>query len=182
MCDKLYERFRPRDEVLDPLREALKALEEREEVSGLIPQVGVNMVYARPCAASVGDVAGLSGRVVVSMGRPKVCGEVVYGGSMHLASVVLAALRLNPAVRAAVNIRGGWDIVEALRTMGLRVLVLPPEATGDACPVTTYIREAVELWDAYAHPGAFGIEPTTTLIGETPGHLLETLIELASRV
>ena len=180
--DELYGTFRPHDEVIDALRKVLTTLEEHEELSALIPQVGVNMVYARTGATSIRDVAGLSGRVVRSMGRPKVCGDVVNGGSRYVGSVVLAALRLNPTARAAVSIRGGDDIVEALSGMGLSVRALPPTATGDACPVAVNISEAEELCDAYAHPGAFGIEPTTTLVGETPGQLLKTLIELARRV
>ena len=53
------------------------------------------MVYSKPYANSFGDVAGLSGRVVVSLGRPKVCGETIYGGSKHLASVILEAVKLD---------------------------------------------------------------------------------------
>jgi len=180
--DELYGTFAPRDEIIDALRRAFAALEDYEEISSLVPQVGTNMVYARLHAASVEEVAGLSGRVIVSLGRPRVCGEVAYGGSRHMASVVLEAMRLNPAARAAANIRGGDDIIEALRDMGLSVSMLPPTASGDGCPVVSHIRKTAELHDAYAHPGAFGIEPTTTLVGETPDHLLRTLVELARRV
>ncbi len=180
--DAVYGTFQERDEVLDTLREVLSELEASKGFSSLIPQVGTNMVYAKQDASSTDEVAGLSGRVVLSRGTPKVCGEVLYGGSKHMASVILEVSKLNPHMRAAVNIRGGEDVVKALREMNISLQVLPPEATGDACPVTTDIRESKKLHKAYYHPGAFGVEPSTTLIGEMPKQLLNTIVELARRV
>ena len=180
--DELYGSFRPSDEVIDSLREALNSLEQDKQAYKIIPQVGTNMVYAKPWASSIEEVAGLSGRVVVSLGRPKVCGEIVYGGSIHMASVALSAMKLDPAARAAVNIRGGEEIEKVLLKMGLEVIEMPDTTTEDACPVATYIKHDGRLHEAYVHPGAFGIEPTTTIIGKTPGELLKVLLELAGRV
>jgi predicted fused transcriptional regulator/phosphomethylpyrimidine kinase len=85
-------------------------------------------------------------------------------------------------MRAAVNIRGGEDVNRALRRMGLSLSELPPVSTGDACPVAVEIEKTGKLFRAYCHPGAFGVEPTTTLLAETPLMLVSTLAELASRV
>jgi predicted fused transcriptional regulator/phosphomethylpyrimidine kinase len=170
-----------RDEILQALRLAFSWFEEHAEFVDLIPQVGTNMVYARPGAGGLSEVAGLSGRVIQSMGRPRVCGEVVYGGSTHLGSAVLEAQRLDPRLRAAVNIRGRERIAEVLREMGLEVVTLPP-VRSDGCPVTDHLREAGEARDAYYHPGAFAVEPTTTILAESPGRLLDILEGLSGRV
>lgn len=170
-----------RDEILQALWLALSRFEENAEFVGLIPQVGTNMVYSRPRVESLGEVVGLSGRVIQSLGRPKVCGEVVYGGSTHLGSAVLEAQRLDPRLRAAVNIRGLECIAEALREMGLEVVALPP-VQSEGCPVTDHLREAGDVRDAYYHPGAFAVEPTTTIFAESPSRLLDILEGLSERV
>lgn len=180
--DELYGALRPRDEHLDRLRNALVLTEKNRDIVKLIPQVGINMVYAKPNAGSFQDVAALSGRVIESMGRPRVCGEVIYGGSLFTASVALAASSVRPEIRSAVNVRGGDEIVRALEEMGLKVSQLPASHELDVCPTATYIKETRELFDAYAHPGSFGIESSTTLIGESPEKLVEILVELARHV
>ncbi len=162
------------DEILQALRLALSRFEEHAKFADLIPQVGTNMVYARSGARSLDEVAGLSGRVIQSMGHPRVCGEVVYGGSTYLGSAVLEAQRLDPRLRAAVNIMGRERIAEALREMGLEVVTLPPVGS-EGCPVADHLREAGEVHDAYYHPGAFAVEPTTTILAESPGRLVDIL-------
>lgn len=124
------------------------------------------------------DVVGLNGRVIASKGRPKACGDIEYGGSRFLASVIVEAQRRDPKLRAAVVLRGGDDIAEALSKMGKVVVSLPPEAIGEGCPVARFIFSGGNLADAYSHPGAFGVEPTTTILEETPDKLIETLREL----
>ncbi len=180
--DELYGSFRRLDEIEDAVRRALGELEELRECDGLIPEVGLNMVYARPDARGLGDVAGLNGRVVVSRGRPRACGEVEYGGSKFLASVILEAQRRSPRLRAAVVLRGGEDISVALRGMGRGVVELPPESIGEGCPVARFLFSGGKMADAYSHPGAFGIEPTTTILAETPDDLVATIRELLRNV
>ena len=178
--DRLYGLIAGVDEITSTLRECLRRLEEEPEVAALIPEVGTNLVYARPGASSVEEVAGLSGRIVVSLGRPRVCGEVVYGGSRHLAQVILRAMRINPRIRAAINLRGGEDVAEALEEMGLRVRRLPPSE--GACPIADYIESAEELHDAYIHPGGLGIEASTVILGENPRWIVDVVLRLARRL
>ncbi len=179
--DKLYGEAVGVDEIISSLKRGFRKLEEEPRVAALIPEVGLNMVYAKPGARSIEDVAGLSGRVIVSLGKPRVCGEVVYGGSRHLAYVALEAMRLNPEVRAAINLRGGEDVAEALKEMGLKIKHLPAEAHGP-CPVADHIKAAGELYDAYLHPGAVGIEATTTILGREPEEIVDVVLRLARRL
>jgi hydrogenase maturation factor/predicted fused transcriptional regulator/phosphomethylpyrimidine kinase len=180
--DEVYGTFADQDEVLNVLRIAVSELLARHEVARLIPQIGTNMVYARQRASSDDDIVAVDGRIIGGKDKPKICGEVVYGGSMFMSSVVLEAMKIDPSMRAAVNIRGGEDVTRALRRMGLSLSELPPVSTGDACPVAVEIEKTGKLFRAYCHPGAFGLEPTTTLLAETPLMLVSTLAELASHV
>ena len=175
--DELYGEFSSADPVLASLKAALRKLEKIGEAVKLIPEVGMNMVYARRSAEHVEDVAGLSGRVVKSLGKPRVCGEVVYGGSRHLALVALEAARRSE-FRAAVNIRAGSSVLAALKKLGLEVEKVPMEE-GGTCPVASYIARTGRICRAYFHPGALGVEPSVVLLGRDPWELVELLKEVA---
>lgn len=166
------------DELIEILEAELKRLEGIPRFADLIPQVGSNMVYSRESPKSIQDVAALSGRIVKSMGEPLLCGNVAYGSSRYLASVVLEAIRLDPEKRAAVNIRVTDDMSRRLSSIGLEAVTIPSEIEGDGCPVTLYLRTQNELADAYIHPGAFAVEPTTTILANSPRRLVEIVREL----
>jgi predicted fused transcriptional regulator/phosphomethylpyrimidine kinase/hydrogenase maturation factor len=180
--DELYGSFRKLDELEEAVSLALGEIEGLGDAERLIPEVGLNLVYTKPDPMGPLDVVGLNGRVVVSKGRPKACGEVEYGGSRFLASVIVEAQRRNPRLRAAVVLRGGDDVAEALRAMGKTVMGLPPETIGEGCPVARFIFAGGNMANAYSHPGAFGVEPTTTILDETPEKLVATLRELLRHV
>jgi hydroxymethylpyrimidine/phosphomethylpyrimidine kinase len=137
----------------------------------------MNLVYSKREAEKIEEVAGLTGRIVNAMGKPLSCGEIKYGASMHLASVVLEAKKIKPSIRSAINLKNKYYISEKLAKIGLNVKVLPSEK-GKGCPVAIHIRKFQELFDAYIHPGGFGIEPTTTIIGKCPHELVTILTRL----
>jgi predicted fused transcriptional regulator/phosphomethylpyrimidine kinase/hydrogenase maturation factor len=177
--DEIYGSLRGGDEVTSSLEGSLKRLSGIPGLVDLIPQVGLNLVYSRPDPVDAGDVAGLSGRVVAAMGEALVCGEVKYGASRFLASVLLEAAKIDPSIRSTVNIRGGCDIRGRLEALGLSVEELPGGETADGCPVAHYIRSRGGLRDAYIHPGSHGVEPTTTILSRDPMRLVEILVELS---
>jgi predicted fused transcriptional regulator/phosphomethylpyrimidine kinase/hydrogenase maturation factor len=177
--DELYGSLKPLDTLLSSLQSALERLTKIPRIGRLIPQVGTNLVYANDGAETAMDVAGLSGRVVASARGTLLCGETAYGASRHLASVVLEAGKKDSRVRSAVNIRAGEAVTTGLRRIGLSVEAIPCKVEGEGCPVTHYIRSHGSLSDAYVHPGDFGVEPTTTILGESPERLAEILEELA---
>jgi predicted fused transcriptional regulator/phosphomethylpyrimidine kinase len=107
-----------------------------------------------------------------------VCGEIAYGASKYLSSVLFEAMKLNPSKRAAINIRGGSDIPDKLKGLGLQVCVIPSRVEGEGCPVAIYLESSGKVLDAYLHPGDMGIEATTIILGETPGSLVDILEKL----
>ena len=175
--DWVYGSFADQDETVTDLRNVISKLEKMVGFTNLIPQVGSNMVYAKQDARSPGDVAALTGRLINMAGKTHACGEVALGGSKYTSSIILEAILLDPLIRSAVSIRGGVDLVEALMSIGVKVKELAPVSTGDICPVTVDIAESGKLYGAYHHPGAFGVEPTLTVLAETPSKLLDTLKE-----
>ena len=114
------------------------------------------------------------------MRGPIACGEVAYGASSHLASVVIEAQKLNGEIRAGLNIKADEDVTLKLVKAGLKVATIPSVVEGEGCPVTHYIRRTGEFADAYVHPGDFGIEPTTTILAGHPDRLVEIMAEIVN--
>lgn len=171
-----------RSQILVNLQDSINKIINIERFCRLIPQVGTNLVYAREGASEISDVAAIGGRIISCMGEPRVCGEVVYGGSKFLASAVLEAMKISPALRSAVNLRGDESIAQALIDIGMDFVVLSSTDVKDVCPVTVAIEESGEVHRAYYHPGAFGVEASITILGESPRELVTIVNELLKHV
>jgi len=160
------------------LEAALQRLIEVDGMGDYIPQVGSNMVYAKANSTTITDAVALTGRVIATMRGPIACGEVAYGASSHLTSVVIEAQRLDGEIRAGLNIKADDGVTFKLRKAGLNVVTIPSVVEGEGCPVTHYTRGTGKLADAYVHPGDFGIEPTTTILARHPDRLVEIIVEI----
>lgn len=163
---------------LTRVEQAVTQLLMLERFNDLIPQVGSNLVYAKDNATTMKDIAALSGRIISTINGPLVCGKVAYGASRYLASVLLETMKHDDRVRAALNICAREDVSKKLDEIGLKVTVIPEKVEDEGCPVTHFIEKNVDLMDAYVHPGDFGIEPTTTIIGRDPEILVDIIRKL----
>jgi len=160
------------------LEAAVRRLTGIDGLGEYIPQVGSNLVYAKADSSTIEDAVALTGRIIATIRGPIACGEVAYGASSHLASVVIEAQKLDGEIRAGLNIRADDYVARRLKEVGLTVVTIPSRVEGEGCPVTHYIRGTGELVDAYVHPGDFGIEPTTTIIARHPDRLVEIMAEI----
>ena len=179
--DWVYGSFEEQDDILIELRDSINQLVKIPEFNNLIPQVGSNMVYAKTGAESPDDVASIDGRIIPSRKGPRLCGDIMYSGSRFTSSVILEAYKVNPEMRAAISIRGGHDLSDALTKLGHRVKIIS-DVKSDVCLGTLTVVEADELYTVYYHLGAFGIEPTITIIGRKPSELLEIIQKLITHI
>jgi hydroxymethylpyrimidine/phosphomethylpyrimidine kinase len=106
-----------RYEALQNTVSAANILVSFDEFGKLVPEVGCNIVMAIPEASVVTDVAGVSGRIVRVRGRPYIAGNVEFGGSDHVARMILAAMRFDPSIRAAVNLRYSEKILHICKEL-----------------------------------------------------------------
>ncbi|HWR26048.1 MAG TPA: bifunctional hydroxymethylpyrimidine kinase/phosphomethylpyrimidine kinase [Methanosarcina sp.] len=91
--------------VLRNLKEAVLILEKSPDFSKLIPEVGCNIAMAIPGAESYEDIAAVEGRIVRCKKQAIPVGCVDFGASRHVGSIVLAAHRYDPEIRAAINVK-----------------------------------------------------------------------------
>lgn len=76
---------------------------------------------AIPEANSYEDVAAVEGRIVRYRGRAVAVGCVDFGASRHVARIILASLRYNSQIKAAINVKYSEEALEACREMKLGI-------------------------------------------------------------
>lgn len=134
----------------------------------VVPQVGLNLALALPGATGPGDVLAFPGRLVEAGGRLVRPAPPAFGGSGHLARVLLTMTARAPRspVAALANVRGGTDVVAKARRLGWAVQAVARDAdsTGEDVLLATIAagRKAV---DAVHDPGAVGLEACLYVAG-----------------
>lgn len=160
------ERFR----AVCSLDHAVSLLKDERTFVELIPEVGSNIGMAIPGARSPDDIAAVEGRIVRAGSRVHASGCIRFGASRHIARIILAAMRFDPAIRAAMNIRLGDDLLSEASRMGLRISSFdrgeepPGESTmswGTAKAIERLGAVPDIIWDA----GGMGKEPMIRILG-----------------
>lgn len=162
-------------------------------LASVIPEVQSNMVYSVPrrLARGVHDVVGVPGRVVRYLDRVRAVGYPQPGASSHVARLVLEAMKYDPDVRSAMNIRYSEELVEAARQLGMSVVVVdrreePEEVKRtEGASMPWMVRRAVEqagrVPDILADLGDVGKEPMIRVFGRSPDEVLDKVIRLLER-
>ena len=173
-----------REKVVDRLEEALGLLVERMDAR-LIPEVGMNIVYALPDARSKDDVAGVLGRIVRLGEAVHPVGEIAFGASDHVARIVITAMRFDPRIRSAANIRFSETILPELENLLFEVCSFdrgkePPGVQTMDWGVASCCREGVP--DVIYDRGAVGKEPMIRVLGEDPVTVAQNILKLSNRI
>jgi len=108
-------------EVLENVRQAVRLIEASAALPALVPEIGTNVVMAKVKAKSASDVVGVEGRIHVAAGKARATGPAAFGGSSHIASAVLTAMKYDSSTRAALNIRYDPAVIEICEEMGLLI-------------------------------------------------------------
>ena len=109
-------RAEERAQVIACMNQAVMLLAERMD-PGLIPDAGMNIVYALPDARDKEDVAGGLGRIGRLGDRVHPVGEIAFGASDYVVRIVLTAMRFDPDIRSAANIRFSEAILQELENL-----------------------------------------------------------------
>ena len=112
-----------RYDILSQLEEAVTQL-RAGGIATLIPEVRSNLGLALPHAATLLEVAAWDGRIVRVGDNIHPVGSPRFGASRHVATMILAAMRVDPRYRSAMNIRYGEDVLQACQATNLRIALL----------------------------------------------------------
>ncbi len=173
-----------RERVLRCLNHAVTMLTRSMDVR-LIPEVGMNIVYAIPDARGREDVAGVLGRIVNLGGQVHPVGDVAFGASDHVARIVLTAMRFDPDIRSAANIRFSDAVLAELDSLMFDVCSFdraaePPGVQTMDWGVAFCCRDGVP--DVIYDRGAVGKEPMIRILGEDPVTVAHNILKLSNRI
>jgi len=173
-----------RERVLHELGDAVKRIKEHANPA-LVPEVGMNIAYALPGARIPGDVAAVMGRIVRMGGRIHPVGDIAFGASDHVARIVLTAMKFNPEMRSAANVRFSEDYIgimddELLEIRSFDRTKEPPGVNTMDWGVASCCKNGVP--DVIFDRGAMGKEPMIRILGEDPYTVSQNILKLSRRI
>ena len=175
--------------TVEELEDALAILSSNREVSRLMPETRMNIVYALDGAKDEGEVAGIPGRITTVGDRLATASQPRFGGSRHVARAVLTAMKHDPDIRSAVNIRFDEHALKVAEGIGLRVSHYDrggepreiKEREGASIPwgVERAIERIGKVPDIIYHRGDVGKEPMIIVFGRNPTEVVNKVLMLA---
>ncbi len=173
--------------ALRELKEAVSILEENSDFSKLIPEVGCNIGMAIPGAESFEDVAAVEGRIVRLRGRAVPVGCAVFGASRHVARIILSALRYDPEIRAAINIRYSAKNLSLCKEAGLSVSSFDRDEEPENVSTMDWgTAEAIKKYGSVPKviydKGSAGKEPMIRLLGKDAVEVAKLAVKLAEKL
>lgn len=162
-----------------------------ENVSALVPEVGMNVVGATPYAEVPAECAAVEGRITRVTDGIKPNRGVRFGASTHLARVILAVREHDANVQFAVNCRFDKDVELAVDALGWPVAEhdASGQASGaeeDTHSIQRQIDSALENVDgtpvAVVDRGGQGREPLVRLLAADAETLVDRTLSLHETV
>lgn len=159
----------------------------REDVSSLVPEVGMNVVAATPYAESPAECAAVEGRITRTLDGVSPNRGVRFGASSHVSRLLLAAREFDSEIRFAVNCRLGDDVELAIETLDWPVTRYDRDDDvdgSDADPTsiqwdaTRAFRGCEETPAAVYDRGGPGTEPVVTLLAPDSSLLVDRTLTL----
>jgi hydroxymethylpyrimidine/phosphomethylpyrimidine kinase len=146
-----------------------------------VPEVGVNIGFALPNATEKREVCALEGRFVRTGDTIMQAGGIAYGGSTHVARIILTAMKYERLQRSAMNVRYTPAIIKACRSAGLSISAFdrkfePKGASTMEWGVKAAIKKTGGVPDIIYDKGGMGKEPMIRILGRDPLDVLNKLI------
>jgi len=153
--------------IVDNLTEAFLLLKGKD-ISGLLPEVKVNIAMAKEKAESSADVAAfLNGLIIVNDKVTSING-IRFGTSKHLSSLLLY-LRDSIDVKAIMNIA----YLEDLGSISFSYGYLTKDFK---------LQENAKKVDVLLHKGDFGIEPCAYILGKNAIDVVNKVIKIKEEI
>jgi hydrogenase maturation factor/predicted fused transcriptional regulator/phosphomethylpyrimidine kinase len=162
------------------LQETVDRLCQRN-IGPLLPEIGANIAYAAADGKTLGEVAGIPGRIIRVKGQAVAIGAPELGGSTYMGNTLLVVRKYFPEARCVVNLRNNGEILRACARENFRIAPLPvPEGylQSDADfyrDLEAVLRSSEGLPEIIAVPDRLNLEKLILVLGRT-------LEELAGKI
>ncbi|MFQ6106542.1 MAG: bifunctional hydroxymethylpyrimidine kinase/phosphomethylpyrimidine kinase [Thermoplasmata archaeon] len=146
----------------------------------LVPEVGTNFGYSLPMPCGPEDVCALVGRLTRVGDRLESAGCPDFGGSKHVAQIILAASQFDPMIRSAVNLKYREETLHRCGEAGLTIANFdrskePEGVSSMEWGTRQAIMDSGFVPDVIYDEGTRGKEPMIRLLGKSPADVLSKL-------
>lgn len=178
------------EERFDLLQRVSSAIDtlKRQGIGNLIPEVQSNLGVGLERACGTQDVIGIPGRIVkhgsdiVTLAPPR------FGGSRHVADIVLTAMRYDPSKRAVMNIKYTDELIRICRRLRFKIAsfdrakepkrVRAKEGSSLEWGTDTAIRQTGFVPDIIFDRGGMGKEEMIRVIAEDVESLVGKILSI----
>ena len=154
-----------------------------KNVSNLIPECQTNFVFSKNEPKTIKNVLGISGRLVKSGNNVIQAGELVFGGSQHVATAVIQVSKKFSKIRSAINIKYEPKIISNAKKHKMLVLSYDrkneskksksKENSSISWGISSCLKSNIP--DIIYHKGDFGKEAMIIVFGETPAEVVRKI-------
>lgn len=176
-------------EIAENVRQALQLIEDTKELALLIPEIGMNITYAKPDAVSTMEVVGVPGRIRSIARYPRAACPPEFGGSSHVARAVLTMIRFQPSFRSAISLKYDPEVIEICKQLDLVVSfydrseepidVKSVEDRTIPWGIECAVKRSSEPPSVVYDTGDIGKEPLIFLFGYTPIEVAQLAAKIA---
>ncbi len=174
---------------LNGKKELLDSINNFKQIKNIykaIPECQTNFVFTKKNPKTIKDVLGISGRLVKSGKEIVTVGEIMYGGSQHVATAVIHVNKKFPEIRSCLNIKYDTKIISKAKKSGFTIISY--DRTGE--PRKSKQRENSSIsWgisnslktkspDIIYHKGDMGKEPMILIFGKNPQDVIRKVSRL----
>ncbi len=145
-----------------------------------VPEVGINIGYAKPDSKSITDIYALEGRIMRADDRIICLGKVQLGASRHISRIILTCMTFDRSMRSAMNIKYKAKIVEICEKIGFKAGYFDRKDEPDSVSTMEWGTEKVIknlgfIPDIIYDLGGTGKEAMIRILGRDPSDLLKKL-------
>ena len=168
--------------IISDLRKVVTKIENADFYK-VTPEVGSNIAYALEGAKNLKDVAAVEGRIVKVKDRAVVVGDIVFGGSKHVATIVLGAMHFDKQFRCAMNIKYRKKTLEVCEGLGFSISSFsredePEEKSTMEWGTCHAIEKHGSVPDIIYDTGSVGKEPMIRILGKNPDEVFSKLVRI----
>jgi len=179
--------FNCKDKINSELSESINEFVKIKDIYKNIPECQTNFVYSKENPKSTKDILGISGRIVKAGNEVIVAGNLMYGGSKHVATALLAVNKRFPEINSAMNLKYQKDTISKIKKSKLSTssydrTLEPKGVKNKGSSVEWGIKNTIKKSrvppDIIFHKGDFGKEPMIIVFGKTPKNVIKKLLKI----
>ena len=178
--------YKKNSEIQKQLSLSIIDFQNIKNVSKIIPECQTNFVFSKNKPKNIKNVLGISGRLVKSGNNVIQAGDLVFGGSQHVATALIEVSKKFPDIRSAINIKYEPKLITKAKKRKMSVLSYnrKKESKNSKLKENSSISWGVssclksEMPDIIYHKGDLGKEPMIIVFGCTPTEVVKKIKQI----